>query len=309
MAAEIVIVGSLCTDYITQTTRFPKSGETVFGKSLDVGFGGKGINQCAVAERLGAKTAFVGKLGVDSQGDALLEYLSKSTIDVSQLTRTSSAPSAVANCMVDETGQNCIINIPGANRRITVEDVHNAEDLIKNAKVIVCQNEISEEATKAALILAKKHGVMTVMNAAPALPNMDPEIIKKSDIFCVNESEAEVLTKIAVSSYETATEAGRVLLSQGCGGALVTLGAMGALWLQAGQEPQCVDTEKVKAVDTTGAGDAFLGALAFFIARHSSLTMKEKMKRACAVATKSVQKLGALSSFPTREELPQRLFE
>ncbi|KAA0200725.1 hypothetical protein HAZT_HAZT006317 [Hyalella azteca] len=382
MLVDIVVVGSLVTDYIT------------------IGFGGKGANQCLMAAKLGAATAFVGKgmtmemmmmgLGHDAVGDNYLDELKRTTINIDHVTRTSLAQSAVANVVVDDNGcglvsrgwwyllygrllgrkmlfhhiyevaldarpkfvdrlrglpaqvaaklhclgpdggENCIVNIPGSNRLMTVEDVNAAAEVIKSAKVLICQNEISFDATKAALTIARQNGVVTVLNAGPAVPNLDPEILNNSDIVCVNETEkqyfpslvlmyfwpsqAEVLTGVPVSGVADAVSAAKVLLTQGCREAVITLGAKGAVSLDltslaAGTDHEWVPAEKVVAVDTTGAGDAFIGAMAFYLAKMPTLPTKEKLRRSCAIATQSVLKPGAWLSLPAREELPSHLFD
>ncbi|XP_018013789.1 ribokinase [Hyalella azteca] len=314
MLVDIVVVGSLVTDYITRTPSFPRPGETVFGHGLSIGFGGKGANQCLMAAKLGAATAFVGKLGHDAVGDNYLDELKRTTINIDHVTRTSLAQSAVANVVVDDNGENCIVNIPGSNRLMTVEDVNAAAEVIKSAKVLICQNEISFDATKAALTIARQNGVVTVLNAGPAVPNLDPEILNNSDIVCVNETEAEVLTGVPVSGVADAVSAAKVLLTQGCREAVITLGAKGAVSLDltslaAGTDHEWVPAEKVVAVDTTGAGDAFIGAMAFYLAKMPTLPTKEKLRRSCAIATQSVLKPGAWLSLPAREELPSHLFD
>lgn len=314
MPAKVVVVGSLVTDYITTTPRFPRPGETVFGHGLSVGFGGKGANQCLAADRLGAETAFVGKFGQDAVGDNFLAALQDTTINIDHVSRTTEAQSAVANVTVDDAGENCIVNIPGANQRLTVEDVEAAADVIGGASVLVCQNEVTISATRTALQLARKVGVTTLHNAGPGIPDLDPEIIRNSDIFCVNETEAEVMTGVPVSSVADAVSAGKAILAKGCKGALITLGAQGVVWLDSDTLKTdkgyvSVAAEKVKAVDTTGAGDAFIGSLAFFLAYHPSLPMREKLSRACAIATRSVMAPGAWNSFPARKDLPDALFQ
>ncbi|KAF2368059.1 Ribokinase [Trinorchestia longiramus] len=314
MPVDVVVVGSCVTDYIARTPQFPRPGETVFGHSLTVGFGGKGANQCLQAAKLGASTAIVCKFGQDAVGDNFIAELQRTSIDISQVKRTPHAQSAIANVIVDDNGENCIVNIPGANRLMTVEDVDAASDVIKTAKVLICQNEISFEATKAALILARKNGVTTVLNAGPGVPDLDPEIIRNSDILCVNETEAEVLTGIEVREMTDAATAAKALLTKGCREVVITLGAKGVVRLDAdsvaaGSDYEWVETQKVTAVDTTGAGDSFIGALAFYLSCLPSLSMKEKLRRSCVVATQSVLKPGAWGSLPAKHELPSQLFD
>ncbi|KAF2368058.1 Ribokinase [Trinorchestia longiramus] len=297
MPHDVVVVGSLGADYVTRTPRFPRPGETVFGHSLTVGFGGKGANQCLQTAKLGASTAIVCKLGEDTVGDDYILELQRASIDVSHVARTSMAQTGIANVVVNENGENCIIIVPGANRLITVEDVDAASDVIKTAKVLVCQNEISFEATKAALILARKNGVGMF------------------DMFhCLALNKAEVLTGIEVREVTDAATAAKALLTKGCREVVITLGAKGVVRLDAdsvaaGSDYEWVETQKVTAVDTTGAGDSFIGALAFYLSCLPSLSMKEKLRRSCVVATQSVLKPGAWGSLPAKHELPSQLFD
>jgi len=306
--AKIVVVGSMVTDYISRTPVFPRAGDCVFGHSLKIGFGGKGANQCVVAERLGAATAFVGKVGQDAAGDNFINEFAKTSINTEFISRTSQDQTAVSNVMVDDSGQNCIIFIPGANMKLTIEDVEAARHVIAGASVVMCQNELTMAATRKTLEIAREAGVKTLMNAGPGIPDLDPEIIKLSDYFCVNESEAECLTGIVVHSGNDAIKAGQNLTQEkGCGCAIVTLGAGGVVMVE-GEDVLHVPARVVVPKDTTGAGDAFLGALAYFMAYQPSLSRRAMLERCCHVAAESVTKEGAWGSFPTREQLPKELF-
>ncbi|XP_064108549.1 ribokinase-like [Macrobrachium nipponense] len=241
-ASKVVVVGSCMTDLVSYTCRLPKPGETIHGHKFSIGFGGKGANQCIAATRLGATTSMVAMVGEDSFGHNYLENFKANHVDTKYIGVTKEAATGVAPIAVDDSGENCIIIVAGANLKMTPADVLKAEDIIKDACVMVCQGEITMEATLTALTLARKFKVKTVMNAAPANADLDPEIIKNSDIFCVNESE--------------------------------------------------------------GAGDAFVGALAYYLAYHPSLTMTEMIQRSCKIATVSVQAPGTQSSYPKKDDLP-----
>ncbi|KAK3883855.1 hypothetical protein Pcinc_011852 [Petrolisthes cinctipes] len=305
---RVVVVGSCMTDLISYTPHLPNPGETICGHRFSVSFGGKGANQCVVATRLGANTAMVAMVGDDSFGQNYLQNFRDNGVDIAHVGVTEKAATGVAQIAVDDSGENCIIIVAGANLKLTPRDVERAEEVIKGSDVVVCQGEISMEATLAALKLARKHGVKTLMNAAPAVPNLHPDIIKHSDIFCVNENEAEVMTKRKVKTVQDALEAGKLLLDQGCGSAVITLGKDGAVFCQHGHQDFHVPAEAVTPVDTTGAGDAFVGALAYFLAYHPGLTMEEMMHRCSKVASVSVQAPGTQTSYPTRSNLQSTLF-
>lgn len=306
-ASKVVVVGSCMTDLVSYTPKLPKPGETLHGHRFSIGFGGKGANQCIAATRLGASTSMVAMVGDDSFGHNYLENFKENGVDTRHVGISKEAATGVAPIAVDDSGENCIIIVAGANLKMTPEDVMLAEEIIKLSSVVVCQGEITMEATLTALTLARKHNVKTVMNAAPANANLDPEIVKNSDIFCVNESEAEVLTGIEVKSTADAKLAAEELLSRGCSCVIITLGGEGALYSnQEGHKH--IPTEKVTPLDTTGAGDAFVGALAYYLAYHPHLCMTDIIQRSCKVASVSVLSPGTQSSYPRKDALPEEIF-
>lgn len=304
---KVVVVGSCNTDLISYTPRLPKPGETINGHRFSIGFGGKGANQCVAAARLGAKTAMVAMVGNDSFGRDFIQNFRDNGVDVSHIGVTNEAATGVAPIIVNDEGENSIIVVQGANLKMTSSKVEESEEAIEKCSVLVCQGEITMEATLAALKMARKHNVKTLMNAAPADAGLDPAVIKNSDIFCVNESEAEVFTKVGVKTVQDAQHAAKILLSKGCSSVLITLGAAGALYSTSSENIH-VPAYEVTPVDTTGAGDAFVGAMAYYLAYHPQLTMEEMMQRSCKVASISVQAPGTQSSYPTKENLPSYLF-
>ncbi|XP_054052523.1 ribokinase isoform X2 [Rissa tridactyla] len=288
MAAEVVVVGSCMTDLVSLTTRLPRAGETILGHKFFIGFGGKGANQCVQSARLGAKTSLICKVGKDSFGNDYVENLKKNGIS---------------------TGQNVIVIVPGANLLLNFEDLKRASDVICKAKVVVCQLEITPAVSLEALKMAHASGVKTLFNPAPALADLDPQFYSYSDIFCCNETEAEILTGIPVGNLEDAEKVGRMLLERGCKLVIVTLGAEGCMMISVEEPiPKHVPAGKVRAVDTTGAGDSFVGALAFYLAYYPKLAMEEMIRKSNCVASVSVQASGTQSSYPYRKDLPQDLF-
>ena len=303
MAASVVVVGSCMTDLISYVPALPKAGETVHGTRFMVGYGGKGANQAVCAAKLGAKTALVGKLGSDTFGDNYMENLQEVGVDVSHVGRLDGA-SGIATITVDDNAENCIVIVGGANNFISREDVHCAGDILANSKVVLFQNEIPLDANLEALKLLNKLNteIVTIYNAAPATDSLPEELYSLVHILCVNESEAEKLLGLeSVKSVEEAGVAAGLLRQRGCRVGMVTLGAGGVLYQDETGANTHVTCPKVKAVDTTGAGDAFIGALACLLAHQEDgkLEFRRQVEIACSVASQSVTKLGTQSSYPT----------
>ncbi|KAL7639203.1 UNVERIFIED_CONTAM: hypothetical protein RMT77_010737 [Armadillidium vulgare] len=303
MKPSVVVVGSCMIDLISYTEVLPKAGETIFGSSFKIGFGGKGANQCVAASRLGCETALVACVGDDTFGENYLKSLDDDGINKEYVTTVGNVSTGVATIVVDGKGENSIIIVGGANQKMTINDVLKAESVIKNSKVVVCQGEIAEASTKMALSLGRKHEVLTLMNAAPADSNMDKEIYALSDIFCVNETEAEILTGVKVNSITEAKRACELLKEKGCLEVIITLGSEGAVyhWKEGLEHIPAPRINNV--VDTTGAGDAFVGALSYFLSQSSELSRSEMIKRSCEVASVSIQSKGTQTSFPHRKDV------
>lgn len=302
---KICVIGACNMDLISYAPRLPKLGETLPGTRFQMGFGGKGANQAVMAARLGAQVSLVAKLGQDLFGENTLANLRANGIDTRFIQVTDESFTGVAPIWVDEsTGNNAIIVALGANELLSPQDVAAAQEVIEAADVLVCQWECPLETNLAALRLASQAGIRTIFNPAPAREHLPDEAYRLSDIFCPNESETETLTGLPVSTLEQAETAARVLLGRGAARVILTLGERGSLLVtpdQVHHEP----APAVKAVDTTGAGDAFVGSLAYFIARGFSLTAA--MARANQIAAISVQSPGTQSSFPSAADLPPEL--
>ncbi|XP_066474756.1 ribokinase isoform X2 [Tiliqua scincoides] len=298
--AEVVVVGSCMTDLVSLTRRLPKPGETIHGQKFFTGYGGKGANQCVQAARLGAKTSMICKVGKDSFGYDYIENFKKNGIPIEFVGQAEDAATGAASI---------IVNGEGANLLLDIGDLKRAAHVITRAKVMVCQLEVTPSVSLEALKMAHTGGVKTLFNPAPALTDLDPQFYTYSDIICCNESEAEILTGIAVGNPEDAGRVGLALLERGCKTAVVTLGPEGCVVVSTKELiPKHVPTKKVTAVDTTGAGDSFVGALAFYLAYYPALPLEEMLRKANFIATISVQATGTQSSFPYRKDLPQDLF-
>jgi ribokinase len=275
-------------------------GETLHGTRFHMGYGGKGANQAVMAAKLGADVTMVTKLGQDVFGENTLKNFESWGINTRHVLFTDQAFSGVAPIAVDPEGHNAIIIVTGANDLLTEEEIEAARPDIAAAQVLVCQLEIPLPITLAALRIAREEGVTTIFNPAPARPDLPDELYQLSDIFCPNESETELLTGKPVDTLEEVETAARVLLDRGAGTVILTLGERGSLLVTA-DEAVHVPAPPAKAVDTTGAGDAFVGTLAFFLAEGRP--MRESVRKSNAIAALSVTKEGTQVSFPTRGEV------
>ena len=303
---RICVVGAANLDLISYVPRLPRMGETLHGSRFHMGFGGKGANQAVMAAKLGAEVAMVTKLGRDIFGENTLKNFSSFGIDTRHVLFTEKAFSGVAPIAVDEEGHNSIIIVTGANDLLTEEEIEAARLAIASAQILVCQLEVPLAISLAAMRIAREEKVTTIFNPAPARPGLPDELYRLSDIICPNESETELLTGLEVKTQEQAAAAARVLLGRGAGKVILTLGERGSL-LVTEKETVHVPAQKVKALDSTGAGDAYVGSLAFFLAGGKPIA--EAMRRANAIAAISVQASGTQTSFPQAKDLPPGLLD
>lgn len=289
-------------DLVAYAPRLPAPGETLMGTLFQTGYGGKGANQAVAAARLGGRVAMVARVGDDVFGADMLKNFVSSGVDTRHVMTTAGVSSGVAPIAVDDEGRNAIIVVAGANGRLTPADVEAAAQTIAGARVLLCQLEVPVETTLRALEIARAAGVTTIFNPAPAQAGLTDAVFGASDLICPNESEAAMLTGIKVADEASAEAAGRALIARGAGAVVITLGARGCQYVSAA-ETWHVSAPVVKAVDTTGAGDCFLGSLAVFLAR--GIEMREALSRAALVASISVQHPGTQSSFPRAGSLPE----
>ncbi|MEZ4713343.1 MAG: ribokinase [Caldilineaceae bacterium] len=304
---KICVVGASNIDLISYAPRLPKMGETLPGSRFQMGFGGKGANQAVMAAKLGAEVLMVTKLGDDIFGRDTLKNYETLGFDTRHVLFTDEASTGVAPIWVDEsTGDNAIIVVTGANDLLSPADVEAARAAIADAQIVLCQWECPLETSLAALRIGRQEGVMTIFNPAPARAELPAEAFELSDIFCPNETETELLTGLPVETLAQAEEAAQKLLDRGAKNVILTLGERGCLLVNR-DEVQHVPAPAVKAIDTTGAGDAFCGSLAYFLA--SGFSMVDAMSRANVVAASSVQHPGTQTSFPDRSQIAEELFE
>jgi ribokinase len=295
----IVVVGSSNMDLVAKAPRIPVTGETLTGTDFFMLPGGKGANQAVAAAKLGAEVVFVAKLGKDVFASKSLENFKGVNINTKHIEQIDGVPSGIAIIAVDDDGQNIIIVVPGANGKLMPADVNKAESDIANAAIVVCQLEVPIETVEQAARIANENNVPFILDPAPARELSD-ELLSMVDIIKPNETEAEILTGIKVTDQASAAKAADVLLAKGVETVIITLGEKGLMFAtKDGKE--MIANNKVKAVDSTAAGDAFTGSLAYGLANGESL--KEAAVYANAVAAISVTRFGAQSSMPTKEEV------
>lgn len=299
MKTSIVVVGSSNTDMVIQTEHLPAPGETILGGKFFMNAGGKGANQAVAAARLGGQVTFVCKTGNDIFGQQALELFQQEGIKTGYVFTDNVNASGVALITIDKTGENCIAVASGANATLSIEDVQQAEEEIKNASIVLTQLETPLETVIYVCSSAAKYKVPVVLNPAPACPLPD-EIFKTISIITPNETEAEMLTGIKINDNDSALKAGQALLDKGVETVIITLGSKGAMIITR-DESQLIQAPIVQAVDTTAAGDVFNGALCVALAENQS--MESAVAFACKAASISVTRLGAQASAPYREEL------
>lgn len=315
---EIVIVGSCMIDLCCYVSRLPRPSETLEGYKFKKGFGGKGANQCVSAARLGAHTGLIARLGDDVFAKEYLEELQSGGINTKHVTITKGVSSGMAQITVADNGENQIVIVPGANSLLSEQDVNKAKEMITNAKIVLFQMETPLKTTLHALQLLQGNKGISILNVAPASFNLPPEIYDLVDVLCVNEIEAETISGQSASSVSEAIMVARTLQQRSRSGRcsiVLTLGESGAVVAEAGGNyPVHIPVPQYKStfgaspvVDSTGAGDSFLGALAYFLARCPKLLLPEMVTRACAVASISVRAEGTQTSFPYAHQLPPEL--
>ncbi len=300
---KITVIGSSNTDLVVKAPKLPAPGETILGNEFVIAAGGKGANQAVAIARLGGEVTFIAKLGTDDFGDQSMENFKKDGLHTDFVFRDKESPSGVALIFVDDSGENMIVAAPGANAKLTPDDIDKARESIKKADIIVLQLESPLDSVEHAIDIAREEGIPVVLNPAPG-KKLSPEFIAKVDYLTPNETEAEILTGVKVIDDETAKKAGKILLDYGAKNVIVTLGKRGAM-VVIKEESILMPAFEVKAVDTTAAGDAFTGGLAYALA--SGRELKKAVRFANAVAALAVTKMGAQPSMPKREELEQFL--
>jgi ribokinase len=295
---KIAVIGSANTDLITFADALPRAGETIFGTHFDLGFGGKGANQAVAARLCGGEVLMLAKVGRDLFGEATVKNFASLGIDTTHVKIVEDAPTGVAPIFVEPSGQNRIIVVKGANDRLTPADIDAAASQLRAVDIIILQFEIPLDTVYHAVRFARDNQIRCIVNPAPALPATWTELTA-ADYFIPNETEAELITGQAVRTAEDAVACATGLLQRGFQRVVLTLGARGSLI--AGPDGHAfIPPYTVTAKDTTGAGDAFIGSLAVFLAE--GIAEQDALARANLYAALSTTRVGTQKSFPKRDE-------
>ncbi|MCA9010313.1 MAG: ribokinase [Planctomycetaceae bacterium] len=267
---RIVVAGSINMDLVYRVSRLPQPGETLTGHSFQQVYGGKGANQAVAAARMRAWVTMIGRVGDDAFGTELVAGLQREAIDVSQIRTSPGTSSGLAVIGVEDSGQNCITVIPGANGLVTVDDILAAEAVIAGADVLLLQLEIPVESVMPATRIARRHNVLTILDPAPAPAEFPMELLHV-DVVCPNESEAALITGLPVTNPAEAEAACRALRSLGAKVAIITMGSQGCVVCDESGQVHHIPAYPVTTIDTTAAGDAFAGALGYCLAVGQSV--------------------------------------
>ncbi len=312
--ADILVVGSINADLVVRAARFPNPGETISGEDLRIIPGGKGANQAVAAARQGVSVAMVGRVGNDGFGLPLLDNLKQNNVDTSRVQMDPQSATGTAIIVVDTNGQNSIVLSPGGNGKVSPTDLDSIS--FADYKLLLLQLEIPIETVASAARRAQESGLQVLLNPAPARP-LPEELISLPDFLLPNETELSLLTNRPVTDLSSAEQAANTLLARGAQNVIVTLGANGALIVSREQVTH-VDTYYVDVVDTTAAGDAFIGGFAAKLLEsggllpslqghtpsgHLALALQNAVRYGCACGALAATRFGAQPSLPTREEV------
>ncbi|MGJ3821446.1 ribokinase [Lactiplantibacillus plantarum] len=298
---KVTVLGSLNVDSILRFKRFPKPGETLTLTGKSVAGGGKGANQAIAAARAGAQTTFIGKVGTDQEGAFMVQQLTNSGVNDQYVQHSNVASTGSAFILLDSSSENRILIDGGTNQQVTAEDVERAQPAISASTFLIAQFETPIAATIRGFELAQAAGQKTILNPAPATTTVPAELLATTDLIVPNETETETLTGVHITDEQSMIQGAQKLQALGVANVIITVGSKGAFWMR-GAEHGFVPAYKVEAVDTTAAGDTFIGAL-------SSVLMPDFSNLAAAVrfanraSSIAVQKLGAQPSIPTKEAI------
>ncbi|MXP59598.1 ribokinase [Pantoea sp. Taur] len=295
---DIAVIGSNMVDLITYTNQMPKAGETLEAPDFAIGCGGKGANQAVAAAKMGGSVMMVSKVGDDLFAPNTVANLKQQGVDTQFVTTAPGTSSGVAPIFVDDQSQNRILIIKGANQQLKPADIDAAAEGLKACQLIILQLEIPLETVYYTIDFARQHDIKVILNPAPAVANLDIDYACKCDFFMPNETELEILTGMPVGTDDEVIRAGQTLLKRGLKNLIITLGARGSLWM-AGDTLHQVAPTSVKAVDTSGAGDAFIGCFAHTLVKTGDIPTA--MAQASAYAACSVTGRGTQRSYPDAE--------
>jgi len=296
---KLVVVGSCNTDMVIKADRLPIPGETVLGGTFFMNPGGKGANQAVAASRMGGNVTFISKTGNDVFGKQSVVLYNSENINTDYIFSDPNNPSGVALITVDSRGENCIVVASGANASLCPADIEKAGSEIESSDLVLMQLEIPLDTVEYVAELASRKNIKVILNPAPARALSD-QLLKNIYIIIPNKSEAEILSGIKVTDYDSARQAADIISAKGCDIVVITLGSQGAL-IKDHDEYHFVDAVKVDAVDTTAAGDVFCGTVC--VGLSEGRTILESVQLAARASAITVTRMGAQSSIPTRAEL------
>ncbi|EYT96877.1 ribokinase [Enterococcus mundtii] len=298
----VTVIGSINLDRTIRVTYMPKPGETIHTKETFSAGGGKGANQAVAARRSEAKTYFIGGVGKDEAGKTMTELLEQEEIDLSGVATLENQATGQAYIIVDDQGENSIMIHAGANNAFTVAQVQENKAIIQKSDFIIAQFESAIEPTIEAFQIAREAGVKTILNPAPALENVPDELLAVTDMIIPNETETEILTGITITDEKSLKEAAQVFHGLGIEAVIITIGSKGAYYDIADGANGIVPAFKVHAVDTTAAGDTFIGAMSSVLAKDFS-NLEEAIRYGNKASSVTVQRFGAQPSIPYKHEL------
>jgi ribokinase len=296
---RIGVVGSSNVDLVTYVERMPVWGETIAAPRFEMSHGGKGANQAIAAAKLGAAVVMVSKVGDDMLGDGVLRNFEEMNVSTSHVQCVPGQSTGTATILVNDKGDNCILIVKGANGDLAPDDVERASKELRTCDLILTQLEVPLETVYATLRFGKRHGVKTALNPAPAIRDLDMTVIRDASFITPNETELAILTGMPVESEDEIAVAAKSLVAKGLETVIVTLGARGSV-LAPPEGLRRIAPVKVEAVDSTGAGDAFIGSFARYYA--AGLGLDAALDKATCYAADSVTKRGAQKSFATEAE-------
>ncbi|WP_196600220.1 ribokinase [Pectinatus frisingensis] len=303
---KIAVIGSNMVDLISYIDRMPADGETLEAPEFSLGCGGKGANQAVAAAKYGSNVMMLTKVGNDIFADNTINNLKKYNIDTTYAERVNNVSSGVAPIFVDVSGQNRILIIKGANKCLLPADIDKAAESLKKCSILILQLEINLETVYHAIEFGSKNNIPVLLNPAPGNAGLDIKKICKCDFFVPNETELSIITGMPTNTEENIKKAALTLIEKGIKNVIVTMGARGSMWVTEGKI-QCLKAFKVDAVDTSGAGDAFIGCFAScYVKNHDVL---KSMREASAFSALSVMKKGTQISYPEKEAVQDLLTE
>lgn len=299
----ITVVGSINLDRTIRVTHMPKPGETMHTKEVFSSGGGKGANQAVAAKRSEAKTHFIGGIGNDESGQVMLDLLKQEKINVNGIATLENQATGQAYIIVDEQGENSIMIHAGANNAFTPDHIRNYQSTIEASDFLIAQFESAIDSTIEAFNIAREANVVTILNPAPAFSNVPQELLKVTDMIVPNETETEILTGITITDEASMEQAAKVLHDLGIQVVIITVGSKGAYY-HTTKKSGMVPAFKVNAVDTTAAGDTFIGSMSSVLKKDFS-NLEEAIRYGNKASSITVQRFGAQPSIPYKKEMNQ----